>query len=308
MTDEAAVDLLPVTIIGGYLGSGKTTLVNRLLREAGGLRLAVLVNEFGELPIDKDLIESIDDNIISIAGGCVCCSYGNDLVMAMIDLAKMVPRPNHVLLETSGVALPGAIAASVDLLQGYTTSGVIVLADAETVRERAADRYMSDTVERQLDAADIIVLNKIDLVSSSSSDAIHSWLAQHFVHARIVTATHAELPPAIVLDGLVGHGRDGYAASHHQVDVFETATITLAAGIDATRLAKRLAEPELGLLRAKGFVTVHDGSSVTIQVVGGRWNVSPSAAPAHNGIVCIGPRSRVNHQALQQIKSDFGAA
>ena len=106
---------LPVTVIGGYLGAGKTTLVNHLLRHAQGLRIAVLVNEFGALPIDADLIETQDENIISIAGGCVCCSYGNDLILAMLDLAKLTPAPQHVLLEASGVAIPGAIASSVGL-------------------------------------------------------------------------------------------------------------------------------------------------------------------------------------------------
>ena len=127
---------LPVTIIGGYLGAGKTTLVNHLLRHADGVRLAVLVNEFGALPIDSDLIESQDDNIISIAGGCVCCSYGNDLIVSMVDLARMQPRPEHVLIESSGVALPGAIAATVDLLADYRFDGIATLVDAETAKER----------------------------------------------------------------------------------------------------------------------------------------------------------------------------
>ena len=107
----------PVTIIGGYLGAGKTTLVNHLLRNAQGRRLAILVNEFGELPIDADLIEARDDDIISLSGGCVCCSYGNDLIMAMMDMARMEPRPDHIVLEASGVALPAAIASSLSLLK-----------------------------------------------------------------------------------------------------------------------------------------------------------------------------------------------
>ena len=137
---------LQVTVVGGYLGAGKTTLVNHLLRNADGLRLAVLVNEFGELPIDADLIEAEDDKIISIAGGCVCCSYGNDLMLALMDLAKMKPRPDHVLLESSGVAIPGSIAASIGLLADFSADGVVILADAETIRKNAADRYVGDTV------------------------------------------------------------------------------------------------------------------------------------------------------------------
>ena len=84
-----AADPLPVTVIGGYLGAGKTTLVNSLLRQANGQRLAVLVNEFGELPIDADLIEGQDENVINIAGGCICCSYGSDLIMALQDLDQL---------------------------------------------------------------------------------------------------------------------------------------------------------------------------------------------------------------------------
>ena len=160
---------LPVTIIGGYLGAGKTTLVNHLLRNADGKRLAVLVNEFGELPIDEDLIEAQDDTMISIAGGCVCCSYGNDLTLAMMDLAKLQPRPDHVLLEASGVALPGAIAASISLLQGFQIDGVVVLADAETIRQQAEDTYVGDTIERQLHDADLVVLSKADLVDEAQN-------------------------------------------------------------------------------------------------------------------------------------------
>jgi G3E family GTPase len=102
--------LVPVTVLGGYLGAGKTTLVNHVLRHSGGRRIAVLINDFGALPIDADLIEGSDGGVISIAGGCVCCSYGDDLVTALQAMTTRVPAPAHILIETSGVALPDAIA------------------------------------------------------------------------------------------------------------------------------------------------------------------------------------------------------
>ena len=167
---------LPVTVVGGYLGAGKTTLVNSLLRQANGRRLAVMVNEFGALPIDASLVEAADDRIVSLVGGCVCCSYGEDLVSSLAMLAALEPRPDHVLLEASGVAFPGAIAGMVGLLAGFALDGAVVLADAETVRGRAADRYIGSTVRRQLAQADLILLNKCDL--AGDADAVETWLGE----------------------------------------------------------------------------------------------------------------------------------
>ncbi len=295
------MERLPVTIIGGYLGAGKTTLVNHLLRQADGLRLAVLVNEFGALPIDADLIESQDGNVISIAGGCVCCSYGNDLIMALIDLAKMTPRPEHVLLEASGVALPGAIAASIGLLADYAVDGVLVLADSETIRTRAEDRYMGDTIERQLSAADIIILNKADLVSEDTADATVKWLAGTAAGARVIPASHAKLPAETILHSSLGRTRSDHATTAHQPDLFETMSITLDGAMDAEGLARRLADPRLGLVRAKGFVTATDGTCMAIQVVGNRWTALPAPTGARSiGIVCIGPKPSFNRTRIEK--------
>ena len=300
-SDQTRAEQLPVTVIGGYLGAGKTTLVNHLLRQADGLRLAVLVNEFGALPIDADLIEAQDDNVISIAGGCVCCSYGNDLVMALIDLANMTPRPEHVLLEASGVAIPGAIANTVDLLADYTIDGVLVLTDAETVRARAEDRYMGDTIERQLVDADIILLNKTDLVPENSARHTADWLEQKTAGARVISTAHANLPIATVLHSSLGRERSTTDALLHKSDLFETLSITLEEPADPRELARRLADPALGLVRAKGFVTTGEGHRAAIHVVGNRWNVAPASANARSaGIVCIGPKPSFNRVGIEE--------
>jgi len=168
---------IPVTLIGGYLGAGKTTLVNHLLHERGERRIAVLVNDFGELPIDDALIESRDGPLLRLAGGCVCCSFGSDLMAALLQMQALQPAPQHILIETSGVALPAAVARMLGLLQGVQLDARLVLADAETLRRQAADRYVGELVREQLLQADLLLLNKTDLVAEDELPRLLGWLA-----------------------------------------------------------------------------------------------------------------------------------
>ena len=298
-------EVIPVTLIGGYLGAGKTTLVNHLLRNAGGRRLAVLVNEFGSLPIDADLIVAREDNLISISGGCICCSFGSDLVAALIDLKDRGNSIDHLLIETSGVALPGSIVQALDLLPGLVLDGVIVLADAETIEARARDRYMSDTVLGQLQHADIIVLNKIDLVSRERADATASWLTATALGARVLPVQNANLPLEVIIGQprLAGSGAgspSGHHAHGHQTGHYKTLSLDIDQPCDAERLARKLAEPTLGLLRAKGFLRGLDGKLVTVHVVGRRAQVEPAPAwiEGPGRLVCIGLEAEINRDAI----------
>ena len=281
---------LPVTIIGGYLGSGKTTLVNHLLRNANGKRLAILVNDFGELPIDADLIETADDDIISLTGGCVCCSYGNDLMMAMTDMAKMDPRPDHVILEASGVALPDAIGGSLSLMDGYEVGGLIVMADAETVRSRANDKYMGDTILRQLANANIVALNKIDLVDEEAIETTREWLGASAPNAVVIDTERAALPLEVVLH------MSGYQApavlhqSHRQLGRFETRGLKMDMPVDIARFAENLIATEPPIIRAKGFLKNRENQMKTFQLVGKRWEAADAPKGVQTGIVIIGTR------------------
>jgi G3E family GTPase len=275
----------PLTIIGGYLGAGKTTLVNHLLRSAEGLRLAVLVNEFGELPIDRDLIEGRDGNVISIAGGCVCCSYGNDLVMTLQEMAAGEVRFDHVLLEASGVGIPSAIAATVSLMGAYTLDGVVVAADAETIEASARDRYMGETVVAQLAEADLVVLNKLDLVDEAARCRVERWIGEVASGARVVTATRAVLPPAVVLESFLGRERWAGKATVAAPDTFETITPDVGEPVDPEAFARRLIEQ--GYVRAKGFVVDQAGEMRAVQVVGRRFEIAPAPPGVRPGVVAI---------------------
>jgi len=286
---------LPITVIGGYLGSGKTTLVNHLLRNADGLRLAVLVNEFGELPIDNDLIEAKSDNMISIAGGCVCCSFGNDLTLALMDLHKLDPKPQHVLLEASGVALPHAIASSVSLLNNYTIDGVIVLTNVETVQMQAGDAYIADTITRQIESADLILANKMDLVNKSDLQNTLDWLKEQAPQAEIIRSTFGRLP----LDIIIGHSRSIVgiplqpANNMHHSDAYATLHFPMQNSIDITQLAEALSHQSLGIIRAKGFIYGEDGTLTTLQMVGRRWQTNEAPKGAKPGLVIIGHKAHL---------------
>jgi G3E family GTPase len=318
---------IPVTIVGGYLGAGKTTLVNHLLRHAQGRRLAVLVNDFGDIAIDAELIESREGNVLNLAGGCVCCSVGSDLVGALMALPGWAAPPDHCVIETSGVALPGAVARTLTLVQGVRLDGVVVLADAETVRARAADRYVGDTVRGQLRDADLVLLNKVDLVAGDEVAALHAWLGEAAPRAPVVDAVDAAVPVEVVLelgaDAVRTRGTGelfaGDAASRRLArrgrasagDVFVARSFRLDAPVDPTALARDLASSDIGIVRAKGIVADADGRWFALQVVGRRHTVTafeprPDAAAGTGGagsdrrgsLVCIATRRSFDERRL----------
>lgn len=278
---------ITATVVGGYLGAGKTTLVNHLWRHANGLRLAVLVNDFGDLAIDADLIESQKDNVINIAGGCVCCSFGSDLIAALKDVRDFDPRPDHLLIEASGVSLPGSIAESVTLVADFELDSVIVLVDAETVRQRSRDTYFADTISRQLWSADLILLNKCDLPTAEGLAETEAWLKSTFQNTSIVPTCRSELPLSLVIGNEAG-GRQ--AGKRNEVGdirfadhpAYISAVIDFDPGVDPAKLAQRLAAEDTGLLRSKGHVIGADSEVYTVQTVGRKMEVSKSRPSVGN--------------------------
>lgn len=225
-------DTLPMTIIAGYLGAGKTTLINQILRNANGKRLAVLVNEFGALPIDADLIEAQDEDLIALAGGCVCCSYGDDLMLALSKMRTLHPKPDHVLLETSGVALPGKIAASVGLFgDDIAVQSIVVLADAECLPDHLADSYLADTIIRQLEAADLVVLTKTDLATPQQQDNSKDIIGKHAPRATLIESGSEHLDTVLMQDAAADrpalHNNDPHRIA------LTTRTVTPSGPVDA---------------------------------------------------------------------------
>lgn len=292
--------MIPLVVIGGWLGAGKTTLVNALLRGAQGRRIAVLVNDFGEVSIDADLIEGAADEVLALAGGCLCCSFGADLVGTLAKVAARQPAPDVVLVECSGVGLPGAVARSAALCPAVSVQGVVVLVDAAAIDRLRADAYVGDTVRDQLAQADLLLLNQVDRVDAAAADRVSAGLARLVPGVPLVRCTRSQVPPALVL-GLRPAREEADAA--HAVAAFVRAGVVAAlpatqrfrhwvrpvpGPVDVQALAAELRAGEPGLLRAKGLVADTDGRVWLVQAVGRRVDVAaapPGALPG--AIVCI---------------------
>jgi G3E family GTPase len=261
-------DAIPFTVIGGFLGAGKTTLLNRLLRGATGRRFAVMVNDFGTLDIDGRLVAEHDGDTIALANGCLCCTIGDSLVTTLLSLLERPECFDHIVVEASGVADPGRVADLAVLEPRLARDGVIVVVDAAHIRERAADRRVGDTVTRQLAAADLLVLNKVDLARDLA--ALRDWLSTHSA-APALEARHADVP----LDLLFGLDRHGGPADDGGTDSFASWSYEWPEPVERETVLAMLRDAA-GVLRAKGIVRFTDAPArrSVVHLVGHRLDIS----------------------------------
>ena len=284
----------PVTIITGFLGSGKTTMIRHVLTHAHGRRLALIINEFGDVGVDGDILKSCgatscpEENIVELTNGCICCTVADDFAPAISALLAREPRPEHIIIETSGLALPKPLVKAFDwpeLRAKLTVDGVIAVVDASAVaegrfaddpeaiaRQRQADpsldheNPLEEVYEDQLLCADMIVLNKIDLASAEDLVRIRTDIARTVPRAvKIIEAHEGRIDPAVLL-GLKAAVEDDLAQrpSHHDAeeghdhDDFDTFVVDLPAISDADAFVARLAEVAQAheVLRMKGFLEI----------------------------------------------------
>ncbi len=292
---------LPVTVVGGYLGAGKTTLVNHVLRSSDE-RIAVIVNDFGEISIDEDLIVAADSDKLTLANGCICCTLADGFAAALMQIRSAGTLPQRLLIEASGVADPNQIAAY-GHTPGLRLDAVVVMADAEQVRRQANDRWVADTVRMQLAAADLLVVNKIDLLDDSKeADDLCDWLAGLAAGATVVRASRAAVPIDVLLgprsanDAAGARERpapEGAAAPgwHTVEDLFESQTVVLNAPVPLSVIVALLADLPDGVARLKGLIQAAPPTSADdtnaadaanaaaylIEAVGKRTSMTPHA-------------------------------
>lgn len=300
---------LPVTVITGFLGSGKTTLVRHLMQNPGGKRLAVIVNEFGDVGVDGEILKSCAipecpaENIMELANGCICCTVADDFIPTIEALMALEPRPEHILIETSGLALPKPLLKAFDwpdIRSKITVDGVIALADAEAVAagrfapnvdavdaQRLADDSidhetpLSEVFEDQISCADIILLTKPDLAGPEGVAR-----AKEIIHAEaprplpIVEVAEGIVDPRVIL-GLEAAAEDDMDArpSHHdghfdhEHDDFESIVVELNELSDASELTAKIEKlaNDNNILRVKGYAAVSGKPMrLLVQAVGAR--------------------------------------
>lgn len=304
---------IPTTVITGFLGSGKTTMIRHLLENANGKRIALIINEFGDFGVDGKLLKSCgienckEEDVIELNNGCICCTVADDFIPAMTKILARNERPDHIIIETSGLALPQPLVAAFnwpEIKTSVTVDGVITVVDSAAVAEgRFADDHdkiaaqrlsdesldhespLEELFEDQIKAADLIVLNKTDLIDEQQLAKVKEIIAAHGEKvANMVAANFGKLGADILLGLNIGsesdienrkshhemHHEEGEAHSH---DEFESFVVEFGEVIDPSLFVNLLKDIicENDILRLKGFMAVKGKAMrLVVQAVGNR--------------------------------------
>jgi len=333
---------LPVCILSGFLGAGKTTLLNRLLRTSSGLRIGVVVNDFGSIDIDSSLVESVAEDTISLTNGCICCTMRGDFLEAVVKLVRRPEPVDLLLVETSGVSDPTSIVqtlANPKLSQTLRVDSIATVVDAaEFLSLSEAER---DLAVAQVTTADIVIINKTDLVDEPHVVAVEQRIVEIAQHVRVLRTQHGEVPLPLLFGSDEHEPRrraalasdpsawtfqkidagplHGPACSCHDcthghgtkslTDAFESVSLVVEPPMDLDKLREALIALPMSVFRLKGFfyVDANPDRQFLIQVVGARISaaeVKPwGQEPPRSKIVAIGRKGRLSEEGLSQVFS-----
>ncbi|MGE0283742.1 MAG: cobalamin biosynthesis protein CobW [Rhizobiaceae bacterium] len=300
----------PCTVVTGFLGAGKTTLIRNLIENTKGKRLAIIVNEFGDVGIDGEILKGCgidtcpEENIVELANGCICCTVADDFVPALDQILSRSPKVDHILIETSGLALPKPLVQAFQwptVKNRVTVDGVVAVVDGAALAagqvasdmdalaaQRAADESLDhedpveEVFEDQVACADLIILSKSDLIDDAGRQRANAVIDEHVARAvKIVPTANGKVDPSVLLGlGLAVEDDIENRKTHHddeldhEHDDFDSFVIELPATASPDELAARVvrAADEENVLRVKGFVDTGKPMRLLVQAVGPRVN------------------------------------
>ena len=294
---------LPVTVISGYLGAGKTTLVNAILAGDHGLRIAVLVNDFGAVAIDEALIVNRDGDVVALANGCMCCQIGGDLYDAIDRILRMRDRFDRLLIETSGVADPSRIAQIAIAEPDLELRRTVVLVDAVNFADILGDPRLNDTLLRQARAADVILLTKADATAATDLADLQAILIEAGISCpmRMLSAGARDAWHLVESEGgQAAKFRRAGSMTFHPLP-FDSWSWQGNCEVDRDELLAFARDDSLHVYRLKGWLRLTDGTAILLQKVGSEVTVENMTGnfETSSGLVAIGTRPHFERARIE---------